>query len=337
MSRSTTASSVALGVDATGESTAAPVRVLPVRGELAAVLPWGGLRRGSTVSVRGSTSLLLALLSEATAEGSWAAIVGLPGCGALAAAETGVAVRRLALVPSPGRDRTEVDRVVAALLDGFDVVVVATPVTASSARRLTNRARQRRSVLVPFDVEWPGVDLELTAEPGPWSGLGEGFGVLRARELTVVVAGRGAATRPKRTTFPLPAAEPLFRPATPDAEPSPLRPLAEPGITAAEPLVRPEPLVLPEVPGRPEPLVRPEVPGRPEPLGWSEVLVRPESLVLPEVPGTEARSALRSAGTGAAAEVGLPADAAPVVPIRRLALVLDVSELFPPLELAEAG
>jgi len=109
--------SVALGVDATGGLTTPATeitgRVLPVRGELADLLPWGGLRRGSTVSVRGSTSLLLALLATATAEGCWAAVVGLPHLGVLAAAELGVAVHRLALVPQPGTDPAVVERTVA--------------------------------------------------------------------------------------------------------------------------------------------------------------------------------------------------------------------------------
>ncbi len=204
MSRSATATLVALGVDATGESATAPPRILPVRGELADVLPWGGLRRGSTVSVRGSTSLLLTLMAEATAEGCWAAVAGLPRCGALAAAELGVAVHRLALVPLPGRDRSEVERTVAALLDGFDLVSLATPVTPATARKLSARARHRKAVLLPFGSSWPGADVELRAAFGPWSGLGEGHGLLATRTATVHANGRGVAAREKTTTLPLP-------------------------------------------------------------------------------------------------------------------------------------
>ncbi|GAA3842266.1 hypothetical protein GCM10022243_05820 [Saccharothrix violaceirubra] len=204
MRGSTTATVAALGVGAAGESTSAPTRVLPVRGELAGLLPWGGLRRGSTVSVRASASLLLTLIAAATAEGSWAVVAGLPRCGALAAVEVGVAVHRLALVPRPGRDRGEVDRTVAALLDGFDIVAVATPVSAASARKLSNRARVRKAVLVPFGLDWPGADVELTPSFGPWNGLSPDGGTpLRTRTLTVHATGRGAAARPRSTTFPL--------------------------------------------------------------------------------------------------------------------------------------
>ncbi|MCP2261560.1 hypothetical protein LX15_005286 [Streptoalloteichus tenebrarius] len=178
-------------------------RMLPVRAELAAVLPWGGLRRGSTVAVRGSTALLLATLAEATAAGSWAAVVGLPGLGVLAAAEAGVATQRLALVPRPG---DELVAVVAAVLDGVDVVVVAEPerITPGEARRLSARARQRGAVLVPFG-SWPAADLELSCDGGRWSGLGDGWGRLREREVVVRVSGRGAAARPRSARMLLPA------------------------------------------------------------------------------------------------------------------------------------
>ena len=215
MSRSATATLTALGVGAAGELTTAPARALPVRGELAGLLPWGGLRRGSTVSVRGSTSLLLSLMAAATAEGCWAAVVGLPGCGALAAAELGVAVHRLALVPRPGRDQGEVEKTVAALLDGFDLVALATPVTPATSRKLSARARHRKAVLLPFAVSWPGADVELTATSGRWSGLEAGHGLLAARTVSVEATGRGAAARPRRTSLVLPgtADEPPARPA----------------------------------------------------------------------------------------------------------------------------
>ncbi|WP_309115197.1 hypothetical protein [Saccharothrix sp.] len=203
-SRSATATLVALGVGAAGESATASARALPVRGELAEILPWGGLRRGSTVSVRGSTSLLLTLVAEATSEGCWAAVVGLPRCGALAAAELGVAVHRLALVPRPGRDRDEVERTVAALLDGFDLVSVATPVTPATARKLSARARHRKAVLLPFGIGWPGADVELRAAFSRWTGLGEGHGLLTGRTVTVRATGRGAAARERTAVLSLP-------------------------------------------------------------------------------------------------------------------------------------
>jgi hypothetical protein len=191
-------------------------RLLPVRPELGGLLPGRGLRRGSTVAiitgrpspghpaVGGSTSLLLALLSAASRSGSWCAIVGVPALGMLAAAESGIALERLALVPNPG---PEWPTVVAALIDGVDVVVTAVPgpVAASVATRLVARARQRGSVLVPYG-RWDGADVTLQVTHAGWEGLGAGRGRLRRREVTVTARGRGAAACPKQITLWMPGA-----------------------------------------------------------------------------------------------------------------------------------
>ncbi len=177
-------------------------RLLPVLPELAGVLPFGGLRRGSTVSVGGSRSLLLSLLAEATAQGSWAAVVGMPDLGVVAAAELGVETSRMALVPAPG---VELVPVTAALLDGVDLVVVGCGAPdLRTARRLSARARHRGAVLLAAG-SWPGADVELRCVPGRWRGLdGAGHGYLSEREVTVHSYGRGAAARPARTKFLLP-------------------------------------------------------------------------------------------------------------------------------------
>ena len=169
-------------------------RVLPVAAPLRELLPAGGLRRGSTVAVRGSTSLLFALLAEASAAGSWSAVVGRPDLGLVAADESGVDLARLALVPNPG---AELVGVAAALLDGVDLVAVAgvERLRAGDRQRLAARARSRGSVLLPLG-RWPGADLELRCDSSSWHGLGPnvgaiGAGRLRSRTLLVHVHGRG--------------------------------------------------------------------------------------------------------------------------------------------------
>jgi hypothetical protein len=196
-------------------------RVLPVNAALRPLLPGGGLRRGGTVALSGavstvgrvssvgtvtsdalasgSTSLLFALLAEASAAGSWCAVVGLPRLGLVAAAEAGVVIDRLALVPNPG---PEWGAVVAALLDGVDIVVTGTPgaVSAAVTGRLAARARQRGAVLIPVGAraQWPGADLTLEVVRGAWHGLAQGRGRLRRYEAEVLAYGRGAAARPRR-------------------------------------------------------------------------------------------------------------------------------------------
>jgi hypothetical protein len=172
-----------------------PPPVLPVLPELAALLPAGGLRRGSTVAVTTGSSLLLALLAKASQEGSWCAVVGWPELGGLAAAELGVALERMVAVPDPGTQWLDVT---AALLDGADLVVARPPPGAEprDLRRLAARARERKSVLLSAG-DWPGAELRLSIVDSMWAGLEQGAGHLMARQITVRVEGRGAASRPR--------------------------------------------------------------------------------------------------------------------------------------------
>jgi hypothetical protein len=208
-------------------------RLLPVLPELRELLPGRGLRRGATVAIAtdtgagaarpvrstGATSLLFALLAAASGAGSWCAVVGVPTLGVVAAAEAGIALDRLVLVPNPGPDWTTV---VAALLDGIDIVVAAPPgpIAPSVASRLAARARQRGSVLMSYG-RWDGADITFDAVRGVWHGLGSGRGRLRCRQVTVVARGRGAAAVPKRTEIWWPGpAGPLPPPSSWTASPA---------------------------------------------------------------------------------------------------------------------
>ena len=188
-------------------------QLLPVGGELASLLPGGGLRRGSVVGVgaggcvgaddhlrqvvagAGATSVVFSLVAAASAEGSWVAFVGYPSIGWVAAAEAGVDLRRVAVVANPGGQWA---LVAAALIDAMDVVVVRQPrrVRAADARRLMSRARERGAVLVVDAGSWPeAVDVRMVARASRWTGIGNGFGALRARRVELVRTGRGAAGR----------------------------------------------------------------------------------------------------------------------------------------------
>lgn len=195
-------------------------RTLPVIHALRPLLPGGGLRRGATVVVTGSTAVLLAVLAGPSESGSWCAAVGMPSLGAVAAAELGVVLERLVLVPDPGRQWAAT---VAALIDGFDVVAVGTPphVRAGDARRLAARARERETVLVPVGDGWPSADVRVRAGASRWVGLGEGHGCLQARYVPVSVEGRGAAARPRHGRLWLPGPDELISTAparAPDAD-----------------------------------------------------------------------------------------------------------------------
>ncbi|MEV4411396.1 hypothetical protein [Catellatospora sp. NPDC049609] len=184
------------------QSRTAPA--LPVHDALSGLLPWqGGLRRGSVVSVVGSTLLALALLGAASEQGSWCAAVGMPDLGLIAAAEAGLDVSRFALVPHPGSQWVDV---VGALLDGFDAVMIRPPArpTVRLASALAARARQRGAVLLPMSADWPGGDLTLSVTARQWHGLDKGHGRLRHTDVTVDSCGKGSAGRPQTSHVRLP-------------------------------------------------------------------------------------------------------------------------------------
>ncbi len=181
---------------------------LPIAEELRSILPDRGLRRGSTIQIKnsaGATSLAMALLAKPLNAGSWAAVIGLPGFGVEAATNTGVPLRRLALVPRPGSDWREVT---AAMLDSLDIVLLTPPGRCRSgdARRLAARARQRGSVLIICPPEqhanhssghrspamnWPeSTDIDLEVVAIEWLGLRRGHGRLRERTVSIVASGR---------------------------------------------------------------------------------------------------------------------------------------------------
>ena len=197
-----TASTVAAERFSRPDWNGAAGRMLPVVPALADLLPGAGLRRGSVVAVHQSTSLLFALLAEATVAGAWAAVVGAPSLGIVAAAEHGVAVSRLALIPQPG---VEYAAVMAALIDGVDLVVTEPrSVRPDVARRLSARVRHRGAVLLSLG-QWPAADVEFHCTPGAWTGvLDRGAGHLRSRPVEVHVRGRGAAARPRSAPMLLP-------------------------------------------------------------------------------------------------------------------------------------
>ena len=210
-------------------TTLAVERSMPVLAAVSSLFPAGGLTRGTTVGVTGSTSLALALAAGPSQAGSWTAMVGTASVGWAAAADLGLVLGRTLVVPEVAAG--DWPTVTAALVDAVDVVVVSPqhPVRERDIRRLTSRARERGSVIVVSSPRfgWPmptDVSFEVM---GKWEGVGVGHGRLRSRRVTVTVSGRRAAARSQRIDLTLPdpsgAASPspsplTLRPAFGDSE-----------------------------------------------------------------------------------------------------------------------
>jgi hypothetical protein len=102
-----------------------PLPTLPVPPELRVMFPEGGLVRGRTVLCSGDAAVAMALrvVSSATQAGSWLGIVGVHNVGVQAASEHGVALQRVVFV-QPSSSRTEWVSTVAAVADGFDLLML---------------------------------------------------------------------------------------------------------------------------------------------------------------------------------------------------------------------
>lgn len=189
-------------------TAASRTRLLPVVPGVAALLPEGGLRRGTVVRCtgEGARSLALALVAGPSAAGSWCGLVGMDDVGVLAVAGYGVDLDRFVVVRAAPARWAEA---AATLMDGLDLVVVAPPPHPRlvACRTLAARARERGAVLLVVQRRPSGpADLELAVEAARWHGLAEGSGRLQSRRVTVVARGRGVASRPLRRELWLPAA-----------------------------------------------------------------------------------------------------------------------------------
>lgn len=180
---------------------------LPVADPLLPLLPERGLTRGRTIACQGvaATSLTLALAAEATRAGAWLAVVDVPWLGVEAAAELGVPLERLVRVET-SRDASGWADLVAAVLDGFELVVTRVPrrINAGVLRRVQSRIQAREGVLLAVGDPGPlGADVAMEASTPVWEGVEHGAGHLRGRRVSVVSSGR-RIPRPRRSELWLP-------------------------------------------------------------------------------------------------------------------------------------
>jgi hypothetical protein len=202
-------------------------RTLPVAEPLRPLFVDDGLVRGRLLSCRGAaaSSLAFAVARETVRDGAWMAVVDVATFGADAASEIGVPLERVVRITTSSAvddlrhrsddasnrasdrasDRSS-DRasdwgnwidVMGAAIDGFDVVVTRVPASLRgercppAVRKLGARLQQRGSIVVVVgDTGVLTSDITLTTRRTVWSGLGEGDGHLRCRQIEVDASGR---------------------------------------------------------------------------------------------------------------------------------------------------
>ena len=189
-------------------------RMLPIVDALEPLLG-EGLVRGSILGCRGGAAVSVALASAAgaSAAGSWLAVAGLPSLGLRAASEVGIALERLVMIADPSMREAQLTEsawvnMMSAMIDGFDLIVVRSPVVSNAAtvRRLQTRLHVRGAVLVVVGDPGPfSCDVVIAGQSGGWEGLGHGSGRLLRRRLTLTASGR-RLPRERRVDVWLPGA-----------------------------------------------------------------------------------------------------------------------------------
>ena len=202
------------------------VPLLPIDPALEGLLPDDGLRTGTAYSLMPSPSLLGALLAAPSQRGSWCAVVGMPTLGIEAMAGFGVDLSRLILVPDPGPRWLTV---ASALSEVVPLIAVHPRSRASDAdiQRMNARLRDRACTLL-VTARWPQSEATLRVEETEWHGLGDGWGLLADRTVTLSCSSRRLETQ-RRIRVRLPGSLGRL-----DAAPAPLRPVAPLHRTADE-------------------------------------------------------------------------------------------------------
>lgn len=155
---------------------------IPVHPALTHALPHG-LARGAITTTHGSTYIALTLIAHHTQNNGWAAIVGAPNINYTTLQDLGAKLNHIITIPHPG-DKTP--EVIAALIEGTDLILLGPRITltASEQRTLTARNRERGTHIIT-QTPWKGARTHLTAQQGPWQGTRQGLGRLTATNYTL--------------------------------------------------------------------------------------------------------------------------------------------------------
>ena len=186
------------------ERRRADTAIIPVSAPLVPLFFDGGLKPGATYAIESSVSVMLSLMAETSTAGSWCAAVGFDSLAAEAVEGFGITLERFVMVPNPG---TRWLAVVAALAEVIPVIAIRPPSRPRDAdiSRLSARLRERGGVLLVLG-DWQGAEATLSLSETSWRGIGQGYGALQSRAVTISARGRRfPAARRARVLLPGPS------------------------------------------------------------------------------------------------------------------------------------
>ncbi|MDK8845597.1 hypothetical protein QP888_03540 [Corynebacterium sp. MSK297] len=167
------------------ESSVDPYRVVELSGQLAGVIPAGGLPKNSVSHCNDCPALVSELIAQISAQGKTIAIVNWSELSLAQVGESGD-LSKIITVPNPGREWMTA---LGVLAEGVDVLIYRSPRThtlsPTQARPLLAKIRKGRAAVLTVGAQVPSPALTINAQVTGFSGIGCGSGRIRNTEIAV--------------------------------------------------------------------------------------------------------------------------------------------------------
>lgn len=178
------------------ESSVDPYRVVELSGQLAGVIPIGGLSKNSVSHCSDCPALVSELIAQISAQGKTVAIVNWSDLSLAQVAESGD-LSKIITVPNPGGEWITV---LGVLAEGVDVLIYRSPRThtlsPTQARPLLAKIRKGRAAVLTVGAQVPSPALTINAQVTGFSGIGCGTGRIRNAEIAVSSYSKTHRNRP---------------------------------------------------------------------------------------------------------------------------------------------
>ena len=178
------------------ESSVDPYRVVELSGQLAGVIPIGGLPKNSVSHCSDCRALVSELIAQISAQGKTVAIVNWSDLSLAQVAESGD-LSKIITVPNPGGEWITV---LGVLAEGVDVLIYRSPRThtlsPTQARPLLAKIRKGRAAVLTVGAQVPSPALTINAQVTGFSGIGCGTGRIRNAEIAVSSYSKTHRNRP---------------------------------------------------------------------------------------------------------------------------------------------
>lgn len=178
------------------ESSVDPYRVVELSGQLAGVIPIGGLPKNSVSHCSDCPALVSELIAQISAQGKTVAIVNWSDLSLAQVAESGD-LSKIITVPNPGGEWITV---LGVLAEGVDVLIYRSPRThtlsPTQARPLLAKIRKGRAAVLTVGAQVPSPALTINAQVTGFSGIGCGTGRIRNAEIAVSSYSKTHRNRP---------------------------------------------------------------------------------------------------------------------------------------------